>query len=401
MGIGMGMTFSRAMSLATSEVEHEDAGVASALVSTGQQVGGSIGTALLNTLAASAAASYAAAHGKSAAVLVNASIHGYVTAFWWRLRFFAIGAVICGLLLTSEVSMTSGGRRGAPVVNTVSEDVAYAAGVTATHPTSDSELASSIDPATHADPASRVVRKDVARNRALLIAAADEVFTERGADATLDDIARHAGVGVATAYRHFENKQALLGAMFEDRLSKIEQMMLDADALPDPRESFEAFVYGIAALQAHDRGTREVMRTDHGIDKVSAIRQRVQPIALRIVSRAQAAGILRPELEPNDIPMVLWMTGAISDYTGPVSSDLWRRYLDFMLDGMLAESLPGARSPSRRSTRRSWRPRCTTGTPTAELSRTPAVPPTVTTPAVPTQIVRTYCPQGATSAQDC
>ena len=61
---------------------------------------------------------------------------------------------------------------------------------------------------------------------------------------------------------------------------------------------------------------------------------------MRIVSRAQAAGILRPELEANDIPMVLWMTGAISDYTEPVSSDLWRRYLDFMLDGMLAESLP-------------------------------------------------------------
>jgi AcrR family transcriptional regulator len=224
-------------------------------------------------------------------------------------------------------------------VSAVPGDVAYAAGMTATNPASRSDAASP-ESESPADPASRVVRKDVARNRALLIAAADEVFTERGADATLDDIARHAGVGVATAYRHFENKHALLAAMFEDRLNKILEMMLDADALPDPRESFEAFVYGIAAMQAHDRGMREVMRTDHGIDKVSAIRQRVQPIALRIVSRAQAAGILRPELEPNDIPMVLWMTGAISDYTGPVSSELWRRYLDFMLDGMLAESLP-------------------------------------------------------------
>ena len=115
MGIGMGMTFSRAMSLATSEVRHEDAGVASALVSTGQQVGGSIGTALLNTLAASAAASYVAVHGKSAAVLVNASIHGYVTAFWWAAGIFAIGAVICGFLLTSEVSLTSGDAEVVPL----------------------------------------------------------------------------------------------------------------------------------------------------------------------------------------------------------------------------------------------------------------------------------------------
>jgi hypothetical protein len=102
------MTFSRAMSLATSEVEHEDAGVASALVSTGQQVGGSIGTALLNTLAASAAASYVAVHGKSAAVLVSASIHGYVTAFWWAAGIFALGAVLCGFLLRSEVTIASG-----------------------------------------------------------------------------------------------------------------------------------------------------------------------------------------------------------------------------------------------------------------------------------------------------
>jgi EmrB/QacA subfamily drug resistance transporter len=115
MGIGMGLTFSRAMSLATSNVEHEDAGVASALVSTGQQVGGSIGTALLNTLAASAAASFVVTHGKSAAVVVSASIHGYVTAFWWAGGIFAVGAVICGLLLHSEVPISSGDAEVLPL----------------------------------------------------------------------------------------------------------------------------------------------------------------------------------------------------------------------------------------------------------------------------------------------
>ena len=229
---------------------------------------------------------------------------------------------------------TAGAVTGGVVTDgVVAGGVPYAAGMTATDPASATEL-------TATDPASRVVRKDVARNRALLLAAADEVFTERGGDATLDDIARHAGVGVATAYRHFENKQALITAMFEDRLGKILQVLQDADALTDPREAFETFVYGVAAMQAHDRGTREVMRTNHGIDKVSAIRERAQPIAQRIVDRARAAGILRPELETNDIPMVLWMTGAISDYAGPASPELWRRYLDFVLDGMLAESLP-------------------------------------------------------------
>jgi EmrB/QacA subfamily drug resistance transporter len=115
MGIGMGMIFSRAMSLATSNVEHEDAGVASALVNTGQQVGGSIGTALLNTLAASATASYLVVHGHAAAAVVNASIHGYVTAFWWAAGIFAIGAVICGLLLTSEIQTSSGDAEVLPL----------------------------------------------------------------------------------------------------------------------------------------------------------------------------------------------------------------------------------------------------------------------------------------------
>ena len=108
MGVGMGLAFSSAMSSATSNVEHEDAGVASALVNTGQQVGGSIGTALLNTLAASAAASYLASHGRSSAVAVaQASIHGYVTAFWWAAGIFALGAVICGSLLRGEVAIPS------------------------------------------------------------------------------------------------------------------------------------------------------------------------------------------------------------------------------------------------------------------------------------------------------
>ncbi len=88
-----------AMSLATSGIAAEDAGVASATVNTMQQVGGSIGTALLNTLAASAATSYLA--GKDATsklVQAQATIESYTTAFWWSAGFFAAGAVIAFLL---------------------------------------------------------------------------------------------------------------------------------------------------------------------------------------------------------------------------------------------------------------------------------------------------------------
>jgi MFS family permease len=104
-GFGMGLVFASAMSLATGGVDAEDAGVASALVNTGQQVGGSIGTALLNTLAATAMASYLADHagGPAAQTIALAQVHSYVTAFWWSAAIFSVGALICGALLGSRV----------------------------------------------------------------------------------------------------------------------------------------------------------------------------------------------------------------------------------------------------------------------------------------------------------
>jgi hypothetical protein len=102
-GVGLGLTFSSAMNLATSGVDASDSGVASAMVNTGQQVGGSIGTALLNTLAASAATSYASSHVGSADLAAQATMHSYTTAFGWAAGILAVGAVVCAALLRSQV----------------------------------------------------------------------------------------------------------------------------------------------------------------------------------------------------------------------------------------------------------------------------------------------------------
>ncbi|HEV3169570.1 MAG TPA: MFS transporter [Actinocrinis sp.] len=99
-GVGMGAVFAPAMNAATSGVRDHDAGVASAMVNTSQQVGGSIGTALLNSLAASAGTAYLVGKNlHNPIVLANAQIHSYVVAFWWAAAIFAAGAVICGLIL--------------------------------------------------------------------------------------------------------------------------------------------------------------------------------------------------------------------------------------------------------------------------------------------------------------
>jgi EmrB/QacA subfamily drug resistance transporter len=99
MGAGIGLVFPPATDLATLGVDASDAGVASALVNTTTQVGGSLGTALLNTLAATAASTFVAGKQPTSALLAHATVHGYTTAFWWAAGIFAIGALLTVLLL--------------------------------------------------------------------------------------------------------------------------------------------------------------------------------------------------------------------------------------------------------------------------------------------------------------
>ncbi|MEV5600118.1 MFS transporter [Streptomyces sp. NPDC052299] len=94
LGIGLGMVFATAMNLATAGVGARDAGVASAMVNTSQQVGGSIGTALLNTLATSAATSYLVGRRPTPPVVAQAQLESYSTAYWWSAGFFALGLVV-------------------------------------------------------------------------------------------------------------------------------------------------------------------------------------------------------------------------------------------------------------------------------------------------------------------
>ena len=98
-GLGMGFVFAPAMNVATSGVRPADAGVASAMVNTCQQIGGSVGIALLSSLASGAVTSYLAGKRPTPLVQAQATLHGYTTGFWWSAGIFAVGAVICGLLL--------------------------------------------------------------------------------------------------------------------------------------------------------------------------------------------------------------------------------------------------------------------------------------------------------------
>jgi EmrB/QacA subfamily drug resistance transporter len=148
-GVGMGFMFSTAMNTGTYGVAPQDAGVASASVNTGQQLGGAIGTSLLNTIAASATTSYIAAHmvfhgqpSEAAVNLVKAQglIHGYTTVFWTCMGIFIVGAVIIGALMRSgplqAVAHDTAGSASAPAVSAAEAADAEVTGAEVTDPVS-------------------------------------------------------------------------------------------------------------------------------------------------------------------------------------------------------------------------------------------------------------------------
>jgi MFS family permease len=120
-GAGLGVVFGCALNTATYGSGVADAGVASALVNTNQQVGGSIGTALLNTLAASALTSYVLAHGRSPLTLAQAAVHSYVVGFWVSAAILASSAVVCALVLPSGTLTVATGPVSPPANATKEE----------------------------------------------------------------------------------------------------------------------------------------------------------------------------------------------------------------------------------------------------------------------------------------
>jgi AcrR family transcriptional regulator len=189
----------------------------------------------------------------------------------------------------------------------------------------------------------RPLRSDAERNRRRILEAADEVFAERGLDVSLDDIAAAAGVGVGTVYRRFPDKDALIDALFEDKIDGIVEIARQALEREDPWESFETFVRTIARAQAQDRGLKEALHlAGRGRHRLAIGRQKIAPVATQIVRRAQEAGVLRKDLGVLDIPATFFTIGLLSDRMRDVAPDYWERLLTIFLDGVRAEA---ARTP--------------------------------------------------------
>jgi AcrR family transcriptional regulator len=190
----------------------------------------------------------------------------------------------------------------------------------------------------------RALRRDAALNRERLVAAARELFAEQGFEVTLDDIARHAGVGVGTAYRRFANKRELLDALFAEQTVELAAAADAGLADPDPWHGLVSYLETSLARQLRDKGLAQIVSGDRiSVEQHDWNREVMAPKNRALVARAQDAGMLRADVTGTDLTFIQVGLNAIMTRSRDVHPDLYRRYLRLQLDGLRAE--PGPPTP--------------------------------------------------------
>jgi AcrR family transcriptional regulator len=191
-------------------------------------------------------------------------------------------------------------------------------------------------------PAERVLRADAARNRERILAAAKEVFGTTGDQAQIDDVARAAGVGVGTLYRHFPNKDALIGELIRLKFVGLtERARRYLEEVDDPWECFTGFVWESAEQMAGDQGQQRMMwlATPEAFEFAREQQQELAKLTGTIVGRAHKAGVLRKDWSAEDLPALMCALSSSMQMAGsdhhPAHYD-WRKLLQVTLDGLRA-----------------------------------------------------------------
>lgn len=181
-------------------------------------------------------------------------------------------------------------------------------------------------------------RRDARERRDKLIAAAQREFAAHGVDASLEKIAREAGVAIGTLYRHFPTRLDLLMAAFEPRLREFLDGAHQALEMDDPWEGFVSYLENLFGVQAGDRGFNDFLSrrfTDNA--ETERIHDQMCRQIEDVLARAQEAGAVRPDITQADIVNLIWSNGRIIDATSTTAPHAWRRYLYLMLDAYRAD----------------------------------------------------------------
>jgi len=186
----------------------------------------------------------------------------------------------------------------------------------------------------------RPLRKDAAENRERLLRAASQVFAEQGLEASVEEVARVAGVGMGTLYRRFPTKEALIAELVRELQGEVLEEARQALTVEDGR-GLEAFLEAAAAGQVSHRGCLpRLWNNEETADTAKEIRR----LIAELTRDAQAHGRVRADVTAADIVVVLWSLRGVIESTQPVAPDAWRRHLAVVLAGLRPspEQLPGS-----------------------------------------------------------
>lgn len=192
-------------------------------------------------------------------------------------------------------------------------------------------------------------RADAARNRQRVLSAAAEVFGEEGIDAPMSVVARRAGVGIATLIRNFPTRESLIEAVFGEAMTAYAQAAAQAAADPDPWAAFCGFIEYVCRIPHQDRGFAQVLTTMFtGAAALETERQRGLREFIRLVRRAKAAGGLRADFSPHDLPLIMMATGGVLRSRSPALAKAGDRLVGYLLQACSATNtlpLPGPPPP--------------------------------------------------------
>jgi AcrR family transcriptional regulator len=187
----------------------------------------------------------------------------------------------------------------------------------------------------HTSPTARPLRADARRNRERILEAARVVFARQGSEAQIDDIARAAGVGVGTVYRHFPHKDALLGELVAQKFRCLADNAERALDVEDPWEALAGLLRTNTALCAGDVGVQQALSRGPAAWAFAATEiDRLRDVTSKLIAHGQKAGVIRPDLVVDDIPML--MCGLSSTMAVPGYD--WRRHLEIVLCGLRASA---------------------------------------------------------------
>jgi AcrR family transcriptional regulator len=193
------------------------------------------------------------------------------------------------------------------------------------------------------------LRVDAERNRSRIVEAAQAEFAEHGLDVPLEDVAEHAGVGIATLYRRFSTRDELIAACFERRVAEYAKAAEEALEAPDGWSGFCQYVERVCAMQAADRGLKDVLtRSFPEARRLEAHRSRGYAMALQLIERAQAEGTLRSDFVFEDLALLLMGNAGVVQGAGNAAPDAWKRFVAVILDGFRSEGaseLPAPPTP--------------------------------------------------------